>query len=337
MTQQRALYAAEPKAELTTRAREALSDAQFACPEKRLYPIHDAAHVRNALARIADPSNDQCGRAKILAVARRFGIKVERARGKALMPVQAKALLPDEIDAFFSGKVPWRVLAVPFGGPIPAPNAPLGVDLDNQWFSERTDIFGGYAPLKATMERLVDWHHSYQPTGRGGDPTGVMNGVVLGKAILDREPDEHGWWADFWARQGEAKLAKVKALVQRGVQLFGSGQPTHVDDTIVDVQTGEIMRFPLLRETISTSPQNHYAVVRPKAVLDDLESAEIAVSPAMRDLLTELDALGAEFPTRLRGHAGETAAKAGGVLSPVAKRALDDALDAWSDILRPPT
>ena len=257
--------------------------------------------------------------------------------GKALMPVMAKALLPDEIGAFFDGKVPWRVLAVPFGGPIPKRGAPLGVDFDGQWFSERTDIFGGYAALKASRERLVDWHHSYSPSGRGGDPTGVFNGVALGKAVLDTEPDDDGHWADFWIRAGQAKLAKLRQIIERGQQLWGSAQPTHPGDTLVDRQSGEILRFPLLLETITTSPQNHYAVVRPKAVLDDLESAEILVSPAMRDLLTELDALGAEFPTRLRGHAGETVAKAGGVLSPAAKRALDDALDAWSDIVRPPT
>lgn len=335
MNQQRVLYANE-KAELSTRARKALSPSQFACPEKRKYPIHDAAHVRNALARIGDPSNDQCGRAKILAAARRFGIRVEGARAKALMPVQAKALAPDELDPFLEGKIPWRVLAVPFGGPIPAPNAPLGVDFDGQWFSQRTDIYGGYAALKASRERLVDWHHSYNPIGRGGDPTGVMSGVALGKAVLDLEPDDHGRWADFWIRAGQAKLAKLRDLLARGQQLWGSAQPTHPDDTLVDRDSGEILRFPLLLETITTSPQNHYAVVRPKAVLDDLESVEIAVSPALRDLLTELDALGAEFPSSFRGHGGETAAKAGGVLSLAAERALDDALDAWSEIVRPP-
>ena len=85
----------EAKAVLSASDRRALSDADYACPEKRKYPIHDAAHVRNALARIADPANDQCGRTKILAAARRFGIEVEGAVGaKALMPVQAKALAP---------------------------------------------------------------------------------------------------------------------------------------------------------------------------------------------------------------------------------------------------
>jgi hypothetical protein len=62
------------KAELSTKERNKLPDSAFACPEKRLYPIHDEAHVRNALARIANPNNDQCGRDKIIAAAKKFGI-----------------------------------------------------------------------------------------------------------------------------------------------------------------------------------------------------------------------------------------------------------------------
>ena len=62
------------KAELSSHARSEMDSSEFACPEKRKYPINDAAHVRNALARIANPDNDQCGREKILAAARRMGI-----------------------------------------------------------------------------------------------------------------------------------------------------------------------------------------------------------------------------------------------------------------------
>jgi len=60
--------------DLSSKARSALSDSEFACPEKRLYPINDAAHVRAALSRVADPSNDQCGKDKIIAAARKMGI-----------------------------------------------------------------------------------------------------------------------------------------------------------------------------------------------------------------------------------------------------------------------
>jgi len=39
--------------DLTTQQRNSLSDGAFALPEKRKYPVHDLAHARNALARVA--------------------------------------------------------------------------------------------------------------------------------------------------------------------------------------------------------------------------------------------------------------------------------------------
>jgi hypothetical protein len=39
--------------ELTTRARKALPKGQFVFPKRRGYPIHDASHARNALARVS--------------------------------------------------------------------------------------------------------------------------------------------------------------------------------------------------------------------------------------------------------------------------------------------
>jgi hypothetical protein len=41
------------QAVLTTAARRNLSEGDFAIPEKRAYPIHDEAHARNALSRVA--------------------------------------------------------------------------------------------------------------------------------------------------------------------------------------------------------------------------------------------------------------------------------------------
>lgn len=64
----------EVSKDLSAAARNNLDDSQFACPEKRKYPINDAAHVRAALSRVADPSNDQCGKARIIAAARKMGI-----------------------------------------------------------------------------------------------------------------------------------------------------------------------------------------------------------------------------------------------------------------------
>jgi hypothetical protein len=40
-------------AELSTEQRNKLKASSFAIPEDRAYPIHDEAHARNALARVA--------------------------------------------------------------------------------------------------------------------------------------------------------------------------------------------------------------------------------------------------------------------------------------------
>jgi hypothetical protein len=40
-------------ARLTAAQRRALPDSAFAIPSRRAYPIHDASHARNALARAA--------------------------------------------------------------------------------------------------------------------------------------------------------------------------------------------------------------------------------------------------------------------------------------------
>lgn len=61
------------KAPLVARVRENLPEGQFACPTDRMYPIHDKAHIRNALARCADTK--QCSYDRIRDAARRAGIE----------------------------------------------------------------------------------------------------------------------------------------------------------------------------------------------------------------------------------------------------------------------
>jgi len=73
--------------ELTTSARKELSAGDFAVPGKRKLPIHDEAHVRNALARFNQtkdltPEERKTALRKILAAARKFGIKVTAERFK---------------------------------------------------------------------------------------------------------------------------------------------------------------------------------------------------------------------------------------------------------------
>lgn len=238
---------------------------------------------------------------------------------KALMPLKAQVLDPDEHEAWFAGKLPRRLLAIPFGGPIPSRSHAKGVDLDGQTFTERTDIFGSNRALRQTRERLLDWSHAYRPPrGPYGDPTGVMSGVVLGKTVLDDEPDEYGWWVDQWFKRGESRLALVKRLVERGVQLFGSSQPMGKTAWNDD---GEITLWPFYLETLTTAPQNTYSVLRPKAALD-----AIGGDPFYADISQSLRDLGSDL---LSTPLGEGAAKSGRVHSTSDMAALKEAMSLY--------
>jgi Family of unknown function (DUF6582) len=72
-------------AELSTRQRDKIAPAAFAYIDKKggeHLPIHDAAHVRNALARFNQTEFESQAaktraRKKILGAARKFGIEVD--------------------------------------------------------------------------------------------------------------------------------------------------------------------------------------------------------------------------------------------------------------------
>ena len=181
-----------------------------------------------------------------------------------------KATILDD-DAF-------RLLAIPFGGPIPSPHSPRGVDLDGEFFSERTEIRPAW--LKA---RAVDWHH-------GADST--LGREVIGKAV-DPEMDEDGWWVTVWLDHGSKRLNLIRKLAERGAKLFGSSES--VAGLVKKAQTGEIMEWPYWRQTLSTSPQNTHSIIRPiKAVLADVDLAN--TTPAFwYDLAPHLQNLAADL------------------------------------------
>lgn len=200
------------------------------------------------------------------------------------------------LERWLSGQIPRRLLAIPFDGPIPSPHAPRGVDIDGEWFSERTDLYGGHKALLATRERLVDFHHGDDPIGIMGDGRFGSESVILGKAVIDPTPDIAGVWVDFWAKAGEKRLALVKALEERGSRLYGSSQAS--PDWRKNKATGEITVWPWVRQTISTSPQNTLAVMPAlKALLAaDLPFEEVGLAAVKAALVGLGDALQPKAP-----------------------------------------
>jgi hypothetical protein len=205
----------------------------------------------------------------------------------------------------------FRLLAIPFGGPIPSPHSAKGVDLDGEFFSERTDIKADWF-----TERLVDWHH-------GGDS--VLRRAVIGKAD-NLVMEEDGWWVDVWLKHGERRLDLIKRLAERGAQIFGSSEST--PGMVKKASTGEILVWPYVRQTLSTSPQNTHSVLRPlKAVLEGTEPTGAFwsdIEDAIRDLGSDL---------RLTSVTGEDVAKAGRVLSAVNVQDLEAAIEAANQVL----
>lgn len=319
MKQVAALYASESvgKAVLTSRMRENLPDSAFACPEKRLYPIKhadgswDLPHIRAALSRVADPNNDQCGKTNIMAAAKAAGIGEPAGKAQDLDPV--------ELDAWWEGRIGRAVRIIPFGGPIPSFDG-KGRDLDGEYFDERTDIKPHWF-----SERPVLWHH-------GADPTGLMGDAVLGKA-RDLRQEADGWWEDFWLNAGESRLARVKRLVAKGAELYGSSTPLQTPGIRVKRgRDGHIEVWPHAESTMSTSPNNQFAILRPaKAMLDDFALADIDLLPMAKALAADIDALGIEL--QVNSERGDPVAKAGRVLSAVNEAALRSALEQIDAVL----
>lgn len=190
--------------------------------------------------------------------------------------MQALKATPLDDDAF-------RLLAHPFGGPIPLSGAPRGADLDAQWYSERTDFKTDWFPF-----RLVDWHH------RADRPS---KADILGRAV-DPETDEDGQWVTVWLKHGERRVRLIQQLAERG-QVFGSSEAVPGMSRMASgkawtrTEPGEIAVWPYMRQALSTSPQNTLSVIRPlKATLDDLAATGDAPTAAFfDDLATFLDTL----------------------------------------------
>lgn len=92
------------KAELTTAKRAKLKKQSFALPKERAYPIHDAAHARNALARVAQHGTPEEQKTVRAAVARKYpGIEVTHPKDKKESEDVDKAI-PKKYHAGMKGK-----------------------------------------------------------------------------------------------------------------------------------------------------------------------------------------------------------------------------------------
>lgn len=236
---------------------------------------------------------------------------------KSFTELKAEPMDGSALDRWLEGKIPRRILVLPYTGPLPGGKA--GLDIDGDYMDDDTDIYGPFPVLRRSRERLVDFHHDK-------DPLGAMKGALIGKVVFDEFSESDGRWADFWANAGENRRRLVALLEKRGVPLYGSSQA--VPGYVVKAADGHIDVWPLIRHTITTSPQNTHAVVPPlKAILTaemDLDGAGInAVQAAMLGL--DDSRTSSELPDAGGGEAA--------VLTPDEERALKRALDELGKVL----
>ena len=75
---------------MSTAEENLMSDTDYAFPEERKEPIHDASHVRNAIARfdqvegVSDAERDRAWN-RILAAAKKFDVEVRVKDWRSLM------------------------------------------------------------------------------------------------------------------------------------------------------------------------------------------------------------------------------------------------------------
>jgi hypothetical protein len=234
---------------------------------------------------------------------------------KALLPMKAEPLRDGEIADWLAGKRARRLLAIPFYGPLSGSTFGFdddkGRDLDGEFFDADTDI----KPTWFT-ERPIDWHHSK-------DPTGIMNGVLLGKAT-DLSMESEGWWVNTWMQAGERRLRLIEELIERGAPLRGSSHA--YPNLIKRGKAGHIEVWPYMIQTLSTSPQNDMSsFASGKAALDLFDLSGITLDDRIRDLLGSLDELQSGTASELTG--GD-AAKAGRVISSANETRLQEAIAA---------
>lgn len=175
------------------------------------------------------------------------------------------------------GTAKWRVLAIPFGGPFKG-----GKDLHGEFFSPRTDIKASWFP-----ERPVLWHHGLDDAVKDTE-LGVEGELKL---------EDDGWWAEVWLDRSNRYWNQVDALLRAGKMYGSSGALSHL--VRKDHKSGEILVWPHIEQTLTPTPANPFARVTASKALSGFSSAGIALDPALRSVLADLDALAADLHSDL--------------------------------------
>lgn len=156
----------------------------------------------------------------------------------------------------------WRVLAIPFGGPLKG-----GKDLDGEFFDAETDI-----KARWFRERPVVFHH-------GQDAE--IKDAELGQQELDDEPTDEGWWSTVWLDRSNRYWAQVDAILRAGKMFGSSGAIAHF--VRKNHKSGHIDIWPHAEQTLTLTPANPYARITASKAIPDLDALVADLRPDLSE------------------------------------------------------
>jgi len=208
------------------------------------------------------------------------------------------------------GSSKWRVLAIPFGGPLKD-----GRDLDGEYFDHDTDI-----KARWFKERPVLFHHG-QDDEVGDSELGVQDDLAESK---------DGWWATIWLDRSHRYWAQVDALIRAGKMFGSSGAVAHL---VRKARNGHIDVWPHAEQTLTPTPANPYARITAAKAIAGFDSAGIEMDEHVKAVLSELDRLAGDLRPDLPAP-GEPVGDLGAGGDAAAMRRLADALDSLEALIR---
>lgn len=170
----------------------------------------------------------------------------------------------------------WRVLAIPFGGPLPG-----GKDTDREYFDRETDIKPHW--FKA---RPVIFHHGLDPKARDED---------YGEQELDAEPDDEGWWSTAWLNRSARYWQQIDSMLRAGKMYGSSGTLAHLART--NRKTGHIEVWPHVEQSLTLTPANPYARISAAKAIAGFTTAGIDLDATVKSLLLDADDLRSDLPS----------------------------------------
>lgn len=177
--------------------------------------------------------------------------------------------MPEFLKAERLTATKWRVLGIPFGGPLAG-----GKDMDGEFFSSNTDIKPDWFDRRPAV-----WHHNLDKTMDADSTIGQSDDLEL--------EDKVGWWSTLWLDRSHRYWAAIDKLLAAG-KLYGSSG-TLPNFVKTDRKTGEILVWPYVEQTLTPTPSNFFSQVAAGKAIAHFSDAGIDLSPAVRGLLSDPD------------------------------------------------